>query len=602
MSTQNNQNNKIIFVQAQHPFDRLTEAELKRLEQSIEPVDYPSGAHILAQDGPPSRYLYVIRKGSIRLVRDGQVIEVLRKGQFFGYRSMLNQKSSYYEVVAEEDTLIYSIPEEVFHTLINNATFAEFFLRDLSKRLHNATRDETLTLAGNLTTLVDDLLSRPPVNVSPTATVAEAAEVMHRACVDAALVTSQPRGIITDQDFMVRVMAQGLGPETLVETVMTQPVKTSPVDTPVYSALGSMLEHNINHLALARDGRIVGVITSDDLLRHEAKNPLYFLRQLEHSGDLAKTLPRYVLDVAGTVETLYKGGLDVAQIGRIIANLNATLVRRLLKAAEQELGPAPTPYAWMVFGSEGRMEQMLLTDQDNALVFKEDKAEYRKYFKILAERVVGGLIRAGFPPCPGGYMATNWCRPLDDWVKLFRRWVSTPEPQALLEACIFFDFRSVYGELSLEPLERILFGTGKQSIFLAHMSRTALEFRPPLSLFRRIRDENGQVDIKKGGVAPIVAIARFYALEAGMRSRSTFKRLKAAAAAGKLSRDGAENLSDTYRFLLKLNLKEQLAELKAGETPDNKIRLQSLSALENRRLKENFMGIRLIQESISQRF
>jgi CBS domain-containing protein len=330
------------------------------------------------------------------------------------------------------------------------------------------------------------------------------------------------------------------------------------------------------------------------LLRQEAKNPLYFLRQLEYSEDLAKTSSRYAIDVAGTVESLYKSGMDVAQIGRVIASLNAALIRRLLRFAEQELGPPPTPYAWIVFGSEGRMEQMLLTDQDNALVFKEDKTEYRKYFNTLAERVVSGLIQAGIPPCPGGYMATNWCQCLDDWVKLFKHWVNSPEPQALLKACIFFDFRPLYGELSLEPLERILFGTGKQSIFLAHMSQTALHFRPPLSLFHRLRDENGQVDLKKGGVAPVVAIARFYALEAGMRSRSTFERLEAAAEAGKLSREGADNLSDTYRFLLKLRLQEQLAEIK--------IRLQSLSARENRRLKEDFMVIRGIQESISQRF
>ncbi len=602
MPTQDHQNRQIVFIQGQPPFDRVTEAELKHLERTIESIELPLGTRVLVQDGPPSRYLYIIRKGSIRLVRDGQVIEVLREGKFFGYPSMLNQKSPYYDVVAEEDTLIYCIPQEVFHALINNTAFAEFFLKKLSKRLHSAFRDETLPLTGSFTTAVGDLISRPPVSVNPTATVAEAAEAMHEAWVDAALVTSEPMGIITDRDFLGQVLAQGLGPETLVETVMTQPVKTFPVDTPVYAALVFMLEHNVHHLALARNGCIVGVITTDALLRHEAKNPLYFLRQLEHSEDLAKTLSRYALDVAGTVESLSKGGLDVAQIGRIVANLNATLIRKLLRLAEQELGPAPTPYAWIVFGSEGRMEQMLLTDQDNALVFKEDKIEYRKYFKALAERVVNGLIQAGIPPCPGGYMATNWCQPLDDWVRLFKRWVSAPEPQALLEACVFFDFRSVYGELSLEPLEQILFGTGKQSIFLAHMSQTALEFRPPLSLFRRIRNENGQVDLKKGGVASIVAIARFCALEAGMRSRSTFKRLEAAAAAGTLSREGAENLSDTYRFLLKLRLREQLAEIKAGDTPDNRIRLQSLSARENRRLKEDFMVIRGIQESISQRF
>ena len=425
---------------------------------------------------------------------------------------------------------------------------------------------------------------------------------MHEAGVDAALVTDEPVGIVTDRDFLVRVLAQELGPKTLAHTVMSRPVKTLSVDTPVYSALLFMLQQNDHHLALTQEEQIVGIISADDLLRHQATSPLYFLRQLEQSEDPSKTLTRYALDVAGTVETLFKGGLDVAQIGRIVASLNGALVRKLLKLAEEELGPPPTPYAWIVFGSEGRKEQMLLTDQDNAVVYKEDTDEAREYFKALAEYVVTNLINAGFPPCPGGYMATNWCQPLADWVHLFKSWVKTPEPESLLKACVFFDFHVVYGELSLKPLEQVLFKTGAQSIFLAHMSRTALEFRPPLGLFKRIRSKAGQIDFKKAGVAPIVAMARFYALEAGVRNRSTFKRLESAAEAGKLSREAAEALAETYRFLLELRLQEQLAKLRAGETPDNNIRLQSLSTREKLLLKEGFTVIREMQQSISHRF
>ncbi len=599
---QSTQDSQIDIVRTHPPFDRLGEEELKRVEQTLEATELSLGTHILMQNGPPSRFLYLIRQGAVRLVRDGQIIEVLEAGEFFGYPSMLNQNVCACDVVAEEDGLIYSIPEEVFYELIENAAFARFFLKNLSERLYRNSRAETLALSGNLTAMIGDLIVRPPVMVSPSATVAEAAEVMRKAWVNAALVTDEPVGIITNRDFLNRVLAQQLGPETLVQKVMSQPVKTISVETPVYTALLYMLEQNVNHLALARQGQIVGVVTADALLRHQAKNPLYFLRQLERSDIPEKTLAKYTLDVAETVETLHNGGLDVTQIGRVVASLNGALIRRLLKLAEESLGPPPTSYAWIVFGSEGRMEQLLLTDQDNALVYNEETAEARVYFKALAERVVNGLIQAGIPPCPGGYMATNWCHPLDDWLRLFKSWVRTPEPQALLKACIFFDFRSVYGELSLEPLEQVLYETGEQSIFLAHMSKTALEFRPPLSLFRRIRDDAGQVDLKKGGVAPIVHMARFYALQAGMRTRSTIVRLEAAAKGGKLSQEGAEMLAEIYRFLLQIRLKEQLAKTKAGETLDSKIRLQSLSTRERRRLKEAFMGIRDLQDSISQYF
>ena len=455
------------------------------MEQTLESIDFPVGTHVLVQDGPPSPYLHIIRKGALRMVRNGQVVEVLKKGELFGYPSMLNHKACTFDVVAEEDVSVYRIPEEVFLELVDNADFAEYFLKTLSERLRRTFRAHTPPMMGDLATLVGDLITRPPVMVSPDTTVAEAAEAMNKAWVDVALVTDEPMGIITDRDFLVRVLAKEQGPDTLVSAVMSQPVKTFPVDTPVYVALLHMLEQNIHHLALVRDGHIAGVVSADVLLRHQAKNPLYFLRRLEHAEDTDKTLSRYALDIAGIVETLHKGGLDVAQIGRIVASLNGTLITRLLRLAEQELGTPPTPYAWIVFGSEGRMEQLLLTDQDNALVYKEDTPEAREYFKAMAERVVNGLISAGIPPCPGGYMATNWCQSLGEWLRLFKSWVNSPSPQALLQACVFFDFRPVYGELSLQPLERVLYETGEQSIFLAHMSQTALEFRPPLNFFGR---------------------------------------------------------------------------------------------------------------------
>jgi CBS domain-containing protein len=249
------------------------------------------------------------------------------------------------------------------------------------------------------------------------------------------------------------------------------------------------------------------------------------------------------------------------------------------------------------------MEQALLTDQDNALVYLEDSDEARDYFGTLADRVKNDLLRAGFPPCPGGYMATNWHRPLDEWIQLFKGWVETPDPQALLETAIFFDFRPVHGALSLEPLEQIIQEARKRHIFLGQLARSALEFRPPLGFFRRIiRDEDGRVDLKAGGVAPIVSLARVYALEAGARTRSTFMRLEAAAEANTLSQEGAETLAETYRFLLQLRLREQLATVQAGGIPDNKIRLQTLSPRENRHLKDAFLAIREMQDATSHRF
>jgi CBS domain-containing protein len=208
---------------------------------------------------------------------------------------------------------------------------------------------------------------------------------------------------------------------------MTRPLKTLPSDTPVHGALLYMLEERIHHLPVLREGEIIGVLTATDLLRHQTTNPLYLMRRVEHL-DRDTTLATYSRDAAAMVERLFRGGLKVGQIGRVFASLNDALIRRLCRLAEVDLGPPPCPYAWLVFGSEGRMEQALLTDQDNALVYARDEAGAPEYFARLAARVVGDLVTAGFPPCPGGCMATNWNKPLAAWEETIRGWIDEPTP------------------------------------------------------------------------------------------------------------------------------------------------------------------------------
>jgi len=591
----------IDFIKTQPPFGCLDNREIEQIAETLETEQFAPGIHILSRKGPPSRHLYVIREGAVRFMRDEQVIQILEEGELFGFPSMISHNAPTVDVVAEENVLVYRIPEQVFSTLIENKEFAEFFLKSLTERLRQAPRFETSHLTGDMTSPVEMLINRPPVFIDPSANVGQAAQTMRQAWVSSVLVSGDPPGIITDRDLRSRVLAEALGPDTPVVQVMSRPLKSLPVESPVYGALLFMLQENIHHLPLTRQGEIVGVVTDTDLLRHQAKSPLYILKQLEKMTQ-PDVLARYALAVAGIAETLFSGGVDISKIGQVIASLNDALIKRLLQLAEEELGPPPTPYRWIVFGSEGRREQALLTDQDNALIYLDDTPQAQTYFSAMAEKVVNGLIQAGFPPCSGGYMATNWNRPLNEWLRLFTEWIEAPKPEALLKAAIFFDFRPVYGELSLEPLEKIIRSAGKQKIFLAQLAKAALEFRPPLGFFRRIRDEDGQVDLKAGGVVPIVCLARLYAFEAGQPVRSTLERLDLAAQAGTLSREGAETLAETYCYLLRLRLREQLAEMKAGATPDNKICLESLSSLERRHLKDAFTAIREIQESTANRF
>ncbi len=462
----------------------------------------------------------------------------------------------------------------------------------------------TLSVPGDLVMPVANLVVRPPVFVQPDATVRQAAQAMRDLHISSVLVQTDPPGILTDRDLRTRVVAAGLGPETPVHAVMTANIKTLAAAAPIHAALLAMLEANIHHLPIVQEGQIIGVITDTDLLRHQAKSPLYLLRYLERLelNDNGDGLNRYAVQVAGLVDSLFQGGLDVSQIGRITAVLNDALIKRLLQQAEASLGAPPTPYAWIVFGSEGRMEQALLTDQDNALVYAEETPESAAYFAALASRVVAGLQQAGFPPCPGGYMATRWRKSLADWVASFRQWVATPEPQALLEVSIFFDFRPVHGALTLEPLAEIPLQAGRGGLFLGHLARAALQFQPPLGLFGRIQEEEDGVDLKKGGIAPAVALARLFALEVQSHASQTLERLAAAGQGGTLQMEGAENLADAFRYLLHLRLLYQLQAWRSGRKLTNKVRLADLTPLERRRLKEAFKAIRNTQDMTALRF
>lgn len=589
------------FIRAQPPFDSLSEAELEKVVKDIALAKFKPNSYVLTRSGSPSQYLYLVRQGAVRLEREGKIVQVLEEGESFGYASLLSQNRPVFDVVTDEETEVYQIPGEVIRQLIELPAFAEFFLRGVSERLRRSTTVETSPLAGDMTTPVKALIIRPPLFISPAASVAEAGQAMRRAWVSSALITGDSPGIITDRDLRNRVLAEGLGSEIPVRQVMSRPLKSLPADTPVYGALLFMLQENIHHLPLTQHGDIIGVITGTDLLRHQVKSPLYLMKRVEMSPNLA-SLEQYSLEVAGTVETLFQGGLDVTQIGRMIASLNDILVKKILTLAEKELGPPPTPYAWIVFGSEGRLEQTLLTDQDNAIVYRDDSDQAQAYFKNLAERVVNTLIRAGFPSCPGGYMATTWRYPLGKWQGLFKKWVHTPEPQALLEAAIFFDFRRVHGELKLDSLEEIFLWAGKRELFLAHLAQLSLGFKPPLSFFRRIKEEEGGINLKKGGITPIVSLARLFALQAGSPARSTVARLAAIDQAGILSQEKSGLLAEAFHFISHVRLREQLRSYHAGQPPSNHIHLESLSSLERRHLKDAFLVIRETQELTAQGF
>ena len=585
----------VVYMRSIAPFEALPPALFEEVAAALEVAFYPAGTRLVEAGGKPLEHLYVVRKGAVRLDRHGQTLQMLEEGEVFGYTSLITGKATL-DVVAEEDLLTYRFPGEVFRRLLLDAEFASHFAVGLSERLKASLENSPVTtFQPDLSIRVDELVRREAVWVDAAATVGEAARLMGQEGISSVLVRTEPAGILTDRDLRKRVLGAGLGPGEPVTKVFSQPMLTIASETPLYDAWAILLEAGVHHLPVVRDGKVVGVLTSTDVLRSTSQGPVAVLRSVERLRS-RDSLPGYSDRIKVMVSSLLAGGLEATVIARLVARLNDALMRPILRWAEADLGPPPAPYAWVVFGSEGRMEQTLLTDQDNALVYADAGAAQAGWYQALAERVNTDLEAAGFPRCPGGYMARNWRGTLSEWRQRFEGWLDVPTPKALLVACIFFDFRRVGGQLDLEPLDQLLDQAPQKPIFLRLLAKDALGFHPPATLLMRLKGESSVVDLKAHGISPIVGLARRLALEAGTRARSTLARLESAVRAELIPADEAATISETYRFLVGLRLRLQLGMAAQGKPVVNKVTLAELGEIERSRLKDAFRAIRRWQE------
>ncbi|HEY5853738.1 MAG TPA: DUF294 nucleotidyltransferase-like domain-containing protein [Aldersonia sp.] len=323
-------------------------------------------------------------------------------------------------------------------------------------------------------------------------------------------------------------------------------------------------------------------------------------------------LDDYPKQIVALVRARLHQGDDALAVSRAIGDANDALTRRLLVLAEESLGAPPCPYTWLALGSHGRREQVLSSDQDSAIAYDttcSDDPVAGRYFADLAGIMVAALHRAGIPLCDGGYMATNWRRPLAEYAALFRGWVEAPQPVALLQAEVFLDVRCCRGDLCIDTLERLLAVGGTRGPFRAQMAHAAVTFRPPIGLFGRLRPHDRVIDVKRGGTAAIVLLARLYALVAGSSEHSTVPRLRAAAAAGTLSESDCADLIAAYGLLTDLRLRHQLDQVAGASEAtgdvaayDNLVRIDRLSGPRRSDLRAALRVVREIQEVTAMRF
>ncbi|MEN9936644.1 MAG: hypothetical protein RLZZ387_3223 [Chloroflexota bacterium] len=612
------------FLHAHPPFSQLPPGVSLRAARLARIEYFAAGAAILTQGGAPAAHLYVVRRGSVELVRaEGDaVVDTLGEGELFGFVSLIRGKPPVVTVRAREETLAYLLPAALFHQLRRDEpAFAQFFTRGVSERLEYALR-----AAGRgaqpppelFQTHLGELVRRPLVAVTPDTSVRQAAQTMREERVSALVVDLPPpgvldggSGILTDRDLRSRVLAEGLPDSTPVAEVMTAPALMLPADSLVFEALLTMLEHGIHHLPVTAGGQIVGMVTYTDILRRQSRSPLLLPSKLRRARSEAD-LRAYTDEVATTVGALLDAGARAGDVGRVAAVAHDQLTVHILRAAEEELGAPPRPYAWLALGSAARYEQTLRTDQDSALVYGDgpEDAEVERYFAALAERAVARLEVCGFPRCPGNMMASNpqWRQPLAAWQAAFQRWIGTPDEEALLQTAVFFDYRQVHGELDAERgLRPVILWARDRRVFLGRLARAALRQHAPLGLFRRLvtertGDRREVLDLKHRGTAMIVDLARLFALEAGVAATSTLARLRESAGAGGLSTSGAEELAAAFELISMLRLHHQQRQQRHGEAPTNQVEVTQLTPLERRELKEALRAVAVAQQGVELTF
>ena len=454
----------------------------------------------------------------------------------------------------------------------------------------------------------------PAVTLDMNKSISRAAQLMAKNQAGAIFVTGpgdEPMGIITDHDFRERVVAPGLDPGNPVRSIMTAPVATIPSNSVVYEALLRMEERNIDHLAVTDDsGALVGTIRHRDLVRYQQSSTVISVDSVSRARSIDEIIEAQSR-LPGLVRAVVDTGASVRYVNRIITDVSDAVVQRLISMAMEKLGPAPARFAFLTLGSEGREEQTLLTDQDNALLYEDPPADREKevseYFLALGTFVCDWLDQAGYAYCEGGVMAKNprWNLPRSVWRQQFFHWIHNADPQELLELNMLFDFRSVNGEQQLARELRTWVFDEMQAypLFFLHFAQNALLYKPPLSLLGNLQttssDEGAKALSLKESLMPIVNFARLYALRHRIDSTNTLDRLSELQDRGVLSRQSYEEMVPDYETLMRIRLRRQAIAIEENRRPNNLISPEELTSAEETKLKRLFTVSESLRKKIS---
>jgi CBS domain-containing protein len=603
------------FLRAHPPFDSLGAAEVERVAAGAELESFRAGEVVFQQGGEPVRHLRILHNGTIELAANGKVLHVLGEGELFGHGSLLSGLPAAFTASAVQDSRCYRIAADEAEALLSGPDGVKFVARSLLEEpteLHTLAREPAVNTADQP---VGSLVRGDPVVCGPETSIREAAQLMSAGPGTAVVIDlgQQGFGILTDRDLRTKVVARGMSGEEPVTAAMSAPAYTCTADRRAGEVLAEMFERGLRHFpVLSPTGQIVGVVDDTDLVALRTRSSFY-LRQRIATARSDEELVTVSRELRPMVVSLHDARVAAANVMSVYAVCVDALTRRLLKLALDRRGGVGVEFAWLALGSQARREALPSSDVDSAIVWFESGAgtgteeQTRSELLELAREVIGGLRACGLRTDENGVNANAapFVRSVASWQHVAQSWMSDPtQEKALILSSVIVDSRPVWGVHTGTPVADTFRLAASYPQLLRMLARFALSHRPAARRFRGLVLEHGgehpgRLDLKLGGLVPILDLARWGAMSAGVTTATTPERLRAAAEAGTLAPADTHTLQDAFELINNLRLEHQVAQIRAGRSPDDHIDPEDLSALMRVQLRQAFRAVATIQKRVA---
>ncbi|MFA0566964.1 DUF294 nucleotidyltransferase-like domain-containing protein [Vibrio gallaecicus] len=610
--------NILQFIGQIDPFDKIPKDALRELSSHVQIIYLGKGDVVDLCESGKEKSLYIIRTGSMEQRKsDGVLRARLGSEDLFGFtflESKVNDDKGY-RAIAIENTLLYVIPHNALQTLFKTfPSCAEQFASQAQVRLKSAldvvwsNKEKGLFIRK-----VEDVASGHVAIVKSDQSIQSVAtEMLHQRSPCAVIYEDDKIvGLITDRDMTKRVIAHGVSTDNVISEVMTHSPLTVKPDDLVLHAASIMMQFNIRNLPVVKENKVIGLLTTSHLVQNHRVQAIFLIEKIKYAGSV-KTMSSFTSERQAIFEALVEGKVAPETVGKVMTMIMDAYTRRLIQIAIDKLGPPPCDFSWIVAGSHARNEVHMLSDQDSAIVLADDTVDSdRIYFKHLAMMVTNGLASCDYPLCPGKFMAATpkWCQPLGVWKHYYKKWVSNPEYERLLNISVFLEIRTIYGNSEFETILRDELHSNIRSNreFLSTLVRDAVNTNPPLGIFNSlVLEKSGEnkktLNVKKYAINLIIDLARIYGLAVECDLSATDDRFTAANEKGMLSDDAYKNILGAYQYILSFRFGHQLEALKNGEVPDNNINPDSFGSFERKHLKDAFRIIADLQEAAKIRF